>query len=133
MTPELAVELHCLFTAEPSELTLVNGFYINRRQVFRGKRIRHGGYYPTYLLKLFRRGRSTLDPDGLVDHHLYVDGQVGKIRHDLIEDMSRENNISCWIEKHTRKEGFIFHFLQAFWFLLPVDINLDELQRQQRR
>jgi hypothetical protein len=31
------------------------------------------------------------------------------------------------------KEGFIFHFLQALWFRLLVDIKLDELQRQQRR
>jgi glycosyltransferase involved in cell wall biosynthesis len=30
------------------------------------------------------------------------------------------------------KEGFIFHFLQGFWFRLLVDIKLDELRRQQR-
>jgi hypothetical protein len=27
------------------------------------------------------------------------------------------------------KEGFIFHFLQAFWFRLVLDIRLDELLR----
>jgi hypothetical protein len=26
------------------------------------------------------------------------------------------------------KEGFIFHFLQAFWYRLLVDINLEELE-----
>jgi hypothetical protein len=26
------------------------------------------------------------------------------------------------------KEGFIFHFLQAFWYRLLVDINRDELR-----
>jgi glycosyltransferase involved in cell wall biosynthesis len=30
------------------------------------------------------------------------------------------------------KEGFIFHFLQGFWFRLLVDIKLDELRREQR-
>ncbi len=25
------------------------------------------------------------------------------------------------------KQGFIFHFLQAFWYRLLVDINRDEL------
>jgi hypothetical protein len=30
------------------------------------------------------------------------------------------------------KEGAIFHFLQAFWFRLVVDIRLDELRRQER-
>ncbi len=27
------------------------------------------------------------------------------------------------------KEGFVFHFLQAFWFRLVIDIRLDELRR----
>ena len=31
------------------------------------------------------------------------------------------------------KQGFIFHFLQAFWYRLLVDINRDELERRQRR
>jgi len=198
VTPKLAAELQHLFTVETSKLTLVDGFYINRRQVFRGKWIRHGGYYPKYLLKLFRRGRTTIDPDDLVDHHFYVDGCVAKLRHDLIEDNSREDDISFWIDKHTRyaallareelgcrengrrrqihaalmgnpdqralwrkqlwcrfplfvrpflyfvyryvlrlgfldgKEGFIFHFLQAFWFRLLVDIKLDELRHAKK-
>jgi hypothetical protein len=28
-----------------------NGLYVKRRQIFRGKWIKHGGYYPKYLLK----------------------------------------------------------------------------------
>ena len=27
------------------------------------------------------------------------------------------------------KEGFIFHVLQAFWYRLLVDINIDELRK----
>ena len=27
------------------------------------------------------------------------------------------------------KQGAIFHFLQAFWFRLLIDIKLDEMQR----
>jgi len=30
------------------------------------------------------------------------------------------------------KEGFIFHFLQAFWFRLLVDIKLEEIQKEGR-
>lgn len=29
------------------------------------------------------------------------------------------------------REGFVFHFLQAFWFRLVVDIRLDELRRSE--
>jgi glycosyltransferase involved in cell wall biosynthesis len=196
ITPELAAELHRLFTTEKSRLTQVDGFFINRRQVFRGRWIRHGGYYPKYLLKLFRRGSVRTDPNDLVDHHFYVEGRVRKLRHDLIEENHRENDISFWIEKHNRyaallaseeflcrkecrqkpiepslmgnpdqrtlwrkqlwdrfplfvrpflyflyryllrlgfldgKEGFIFHFLHAFWFRLLVDIKLEELEKE---
>ena len=31
------------------------------------------------------------------------------------------------------KQGFIFHFMQAWWFRLLVDIRLDELRRAARR
>src|SRR5436190_20781869 len=39
----------------------IDGFFVNRRQIFRGTWIRHGGYYPKYLLKLFRRSKVHLD------------------------------------------------------------------------
>jgi hypothetical protein len=31
------------------------------------------------------------------------------------------------------KEGFIFHFLQGFWFRLLVDIKLEELAKSKGR
>jgi len=30
------------------------------------------------------------------------------------------------------RTGIIFHFLQAFWFRLVVDIKIDELLKQQK-
>lgn len=78
------------------------GFYVNRRQVFRGRWIRHGGYYPKYLLKLFERGRGKPDPADLVDHHFRVDGEVARLDGDLIEDNRNEMRIADWIAKHNR-------------------------------
>jgi glycosyltransferase involved in cell wall biosynthesis len=78
------------------------GFYVNRRQVFRGRWIRHGGYYPKYLLKLFGRGRGRPDPADLVDHHFRVDGGVARLDGDLIEDNRNEMRIADWIAKHNR-------------------------------
>jgi glycosyltransferase involved in cell wall biosynthesis len=194
LTPELKAELAALF-AQPGTIARdVEGIYINRRQVFRGRWIKHGGYYPKYLLKLFRLDKVKTDPTDLVDHHFYVPGRTIKLKHDLIEDNAKENRISFWVEKHNRyasllaseellrrgngkpdplrpspvgnpdqrtlwlkrlwyrcpgyvrpflyfaqryffrmgfldgKEGFIFHFLQAFWFRLLVDINLEEIE-----
>lgn len=36
-----------------------NGFYLRRRQIFRGRAIRFGGYGGKRLLKLFRRGAAS--------------------------------------------------------------------------
>ena len=177
----------------------VDGLYINRRQVFRGRWIKHGGYYPKYLLKLFRRDKVSFDEMDLVDHHFYISGTTAKLKHDLIEENVKENDIAFWIGKHNRyavrmaeeemhrgesgqkspvssalfgapdqrilwlkslwsrlplylrpvlyfhyryflrlgfldgKQGFIFHFLQGFWFRLLVDINIEEMKHGNRR
>jgi hypothetical protein len=193
VSPELASEIAELRTSLLKDL---HGLYIKRRQVFRGRWIRHGGYYPKYLLKLFRRTSVQTDSTDLVDHHFYVTGRTAKLRHDLFEANSKEDDISFWIEKHNRyakllaaeelirsekgagvplqpawlgtpdqralalkrawsrmplyvrpalyffyryflrggfldgKQGLVFHFMQAFWFRMLVDINLDDMQRR---
>jgi glycosyltransferase involved in cell wall biosynthesis len=167
------------------------GAYVTRRQIFRGRWIRHGGYYPKHLLKLFRRDAVSLDETDLVDHHFSVNGPTVTLQGDLIEDNRNEHEIAAWIDKHNRyavlqaceeygragrdlprgrplgspddrtrwqkaiwnrlplyarpfgyffyryvlrlgfldgKEGFVFHFMQAFWYRLLVDINRDELR-----
>jgi len=78
------------------------GGYLNRRQVFRGRWIRHGGYYPKYLLKLFRRDAVSLDEQDLVDHHFIVNGPTALLSGDLIEDNRNEADIAVWIAKHNR-------------------------------
>lgn len=195
LTPELRDELIELFTMKSHGVHGIDGFYVKRRQVFRGQWIRHGGYYPKYLLKLFRRGRVSVDEHDLVDHHFWVSGPTARLQHDLVEDNQKEADLAFWVEKHTRyavlhaqeewarrnglqwplkpsffgnpdqrvawlkqcwyhlplyvrpfvyffyryflrlgfldgKQGFIFHFLQGFWYRLLVDIKLDELLQQ---
>lgn len=194
LTAELRDTIASLFDARGSaKRSAYDGFYVNRRQIFRGQWIRHGGYYPKYLLKLFRLRKVRLDERDLMDHHFYVPGRVGQLTGDLIENNLKEADISFWIVKHVRyadqhareelarradarpwliqptlfgtpdqrtvwlkrlwfhlplytrpfgyfiyryvfqrgfldgKQGFIFHFLQAFWYRLLVDIRIDDL------
>ena len=79
-----------------------DGFYLCRRQIFRGQWIRHGGYYPKYLLKLFRRSRVILDPEDIAEHHFHVRGSSRKLAGDLIEDNRNEMDLSAWCEKHVQ-------------------------------
>ncbi len=102
LTPELQQEVIDLFGSGQNRLSQLEGIYINRRQIFRGRWIKHGGYYPKYLLKLFRRGSVVIDSNDLVDHHFYVNGPTICLQNDIIEDNKKEHDITVWIEKHNR-------------------------------
>ena len=98
LTPELRQAIDRLLARPDS----VHGAFVCRRQIFRGKWIRFGGYYPKYLLKLFRRSHVSIDDADLVDHHFSVTGPTVKLAGDLIEDNLNEASISAWTAKHTR-------------------------------
>jgi hypothetical protein len=192
VTPALAEELRSLLR---EDLEKVDGVYVNRQQWFQNRWIKHGGYYPKYLLKMFRRDKVLIDSRDLVDHHFYIAGNTMKLRHDLIERNAKEDDISFWVHKHRRyasllareeflwsrsrvapieptfngnpdqrilahkyawrrmplfirpflyffyryvirlgfldgRQGAIFHFMQAFWFRMLVDINLRQLRHE---
>ena len=89
----------------------VDGFYVRHREIFRGRRISHGGTYPSYWLRLFRRNRVKIDLGELVDIHFYVDGRSGRIEFDVEEQNYKDDDIFFWIgkqnafaRKHAREE-----------------------------
>lgn len=101
LMPELAAELRELF-ASPAGTADFSAFYVTRRNIFRGKWIRWGGYYPKRLIKLFRKDRLLHEAADLLDHHFRVQGKVGRLRHDIIEENLKEDQIDFWIRKHLR-------------------------------
>jgi glycosyltransferase involved in cell wall biosynthesis len=102
VTAELREEIRHFLQKQTESSSIINGCYVRRRQMFRGKWIKHGGYYPKYLLKLFRRDAVLIDEGDLVDHHFRVRGNIIKLNSDVIEDNQNEADISVWIEKHNR-------------------------------
>jgi glycosyltransferase involved in cell wall biosynthesis len=54
------------------------GYAIPRRNVFWGRWIRHGGLYPDWQLRLFRRGRGRF-VERSVHESVTVDGSVGRL------------------------------------------------------
>ena len=111
------------------EGTSRDGFYMPRRSYFLGKWIRHGGWYPGYVLRLFRREKATL-PDVKVHEGFLVDGSTGYLKGDLLHnthptiDQSLKKMISRnhWIalerveheHKKVRWYDLIFHPAAAF-------------------
>ena len=98
LLPELKEEISQVLSKNPEE----NGFYMKRRFHFLGKWIKHGGYYPTILLRLFKKEFARVERD--VNEHVHVDGKVGYLEHDFVDE--NRKTISDWIEKHNRYSTF---------------------------
>jgi len=170
-----------------------NGFAINRRLIWMGRWIRRG-YYPSWILRLFRRGKGRCE-DREVNEHLIVEGRTEQLQHHFIHEDRK--GVTEWIAKHNTyatleaqslllaepeptsrgidarlfgdqaqrkrwlrhrvwnrlpplvrpflyftsryilkggfldgRQAFIYHFLQALWFRLLIDIKYLELKRQ---
>jgi glycosyltransferase involved in cell wall biosynthesis len=81
----------------------VNGIYFNRKNYFQGKWIKYGGYFPFYLLKMFRTEMGYSDLNENMDHRFIVSGRTIVWKKGfLIEENLKENDLNFWIEKHKR-------------------------------
>jgi len=188
VTEDLKQEITERIGADPEE----NGFFLKRRLIWMGKWMRRG-YYPTWILRLFRRAKGRCE-ERAVNEHLIVDGKVGYLKNDFIHEDRK--GIDDWIAKHNRyatreawelirreraggdevieaqffgsqaerkrwlrhrvwnhlppvtrpffyffyryfllggfldgRAAFVYHFMQALWFPLLIDIKFLELRR----
>jgi glycosyltransferase involved in cell wall biosynthesis len=186
ITPELATEINQTLRDMPSSVT---GFLIKRRVYFWGKWLRHGGYYPTWLLRLWRTGKGRCEQRSMDEHIVVEGGDIQRLQADIIDE--NHKGLDFWINKHNSyasreafdllaiqnessadfpqgqagqkrwlkknvysrtpkflrahlywvyryflrlgfldgKEGFVFHFLQAYWYRLLVDAKLHESEQ----
>ena len=70
---DLAEEIVSKLPELPADVTGVN---LNRKTIFQGKFIRHGGRYPLTLLRIWRRGKGHIE-DRWMDEHMYLtDGRT---------------------------------------------------------
>ena len=65
---DLAEEIVTKLPTLPPEVT---GVTLNRKTIFQGKFIRHGGRYPLTLLRIWRRGKARIE-DRWMDEHMYL-------------------------------------------------------------
>jgi glycosyltransferase involved in cell wall biosynthesis len=97
LTPELAQELSARLPVLPEDAT---GLLAKRRVYFWGRWIRHGGYYPTWLLRIWRTGRARCEQRWM-DEHMVVDaGRTLRLEHDIIDE--NHKGLTFWTEKHNR-------------------------------
>lgn len=108
LTTQLRREIEEVVSCE----TNINGYYIARRNYFCGRWIRHGGWYPDYNLRFFRKGFGQFQ-ERMVHEKVMVEGAVGYLKNAL--EHYTYNSVSEYIvrmEKYStlaameiRKEG----------------------------
>ena len=105
IVPELAQEI-----AEAVKSDQYVGYWINRRFIFMGGWLKHCGYYPSWNLRLLKRGHGdfekltevgdTKSGDNEVHEHIVIDGPAGHLKHDMLHFAFPD--IYTFMEKHNR-------------------------------
>ncbi|TDX62146.1 glycosyltransferase involved in cell wall biosynthesis [Methylosinus sp. sav-2] len=193
LTHELIEEIKQNLPLLPADVTGVN---INRRHIFMGRWIKHGGRYPLTLLRIWRKGSAKIEQRWMDEHMVLLRGRAVTFDHDFCDDNLKD--IAFFTDKHNKyatreaidrlnaeyglfprdegvedgassvqarlkrlvkariynrlpfgvgplayflwryffqlgfldgREGLIYHFLQAFWYRLLVDVRVLELRR----
>ena len=97
LSDELAVQLPGLTRSGQSDSIV--GYYIPRLVHFHQRPLRHGGMYPIYHLRLFRKGRGRCETRKY-DQHFQVDGPTAKLGAPMIDDIRLP--LGEWTARHNR-------------------------------
>lgn len=97
LTTELVKELQLVLPETNNEIT---GYQVKRRVYFMGRWIRYGGYYPTWLLRIWRKGCGICEQRWMDEHIILSQGRVASLQYDLIDE--NKKGLSFWIDKHNR-------------------------------
>ena len=134
VTPELRDEIAAAVGQEEAD-----GYYINFRYQFLGRWIRHCGYYPVWVLRLFkhRLGRYEKMPvspgsqtgDNEAHEHVILNGRAGRLRNDMLH--YPYPSIAAWVEKHNRYSNWEAELYDRFRSG-DRDGSEDLIGRQQR-
>lgn len=101
LTPELGAEIRATLAKDtpPRDGEFpVNGYYLRRRVIFMGRWIRHGGYYPTWILRLFRRGKGRSEEREVDEHIALAEGAARSLENDFVDE--NLHDLAWWIAKH---------------------------------
>jgi len=98
ITPELREHL-IEIARRPAASVRENGFFINRLSYFLDRPIRHCGYFPSWNLRFFKRGKGSYE-DREVHEHVVIDDPLGYVKEPMIHDDRR--GLEHYVAKHNR-------------------------------
>jgi glycosyltransferase involved in cell wall biosynthesis len=80
VTAELRIEIE-----QAMQNNQFDGFEIPRLSSYCGRAMKHGGWWPDYVLRLFKREKGHFSPE-LVHERIYVDGKIAKLTEPLLHE-----------------------------------------------
>ncbi|MFC0183639.1 Glycosyltransferase involved in cell wall bisynthesis [Pseudarcicella hirudinis] len=93
--PELASEINEELSGISED---VSGLYISRRVIFMGKWMKRGGFYPMWLLRIWRSNQGICEESWMDEHIKLFQGKTIKLKNDLVDH--NLNNLTWWTQKH---------------------------------
>jgi glycosyltransferase involved in cell wall biosynthesis len=93
--PELSTEI---IEKLPTIQDGISGMYIKRRVMFFDKWIRHGSYYPIWLLRIWQNGHGICEESWMDEHIKLFEGKTIQLQNDLFDH--NLNNLTWWTQKH---------------------------------
>jgi (heptosyl)LPS beta-1,4-glucosyltransferase len=94
--PELAAEVRQAIMERSAV-----GWWVPRHNYIAGQRVRHGGFYPDYQLRLLRRDKARYDPARPVHEVVLLDGPSGQLRNVMIH-----YNYDDWAQFHAKQARY---------------------------
>jgi (heptosyl)LPS beta-1,4-glucosyltransferase len=94
--PELAAEVRRVIVEQPAV-----GWWVPRHNYIAGQRVRFGGFYPDYQLRLLRRGYARYDPARPVHEVVMLDGPAGHLENVMIH-----YNYDTWAQFHAKQRRY---------------------------
>lgn len=95
----------------------ITGVVLNRRHIFLGRFIRHGGRYPLPFLRIWRKGAARVEQRWMDEHVVLLSGHAVIFKHDFCEH--NLGSITSFVEKHngyaTREAIDVLNQRHAFW------------------
>ena len=95
LSPELVAELMRVLPGAPAS---VGGYRVKRQVWFWGRWIRHGGYYPTWLVRVWRTGSARIEDRWMDEHVVLSGGEIADLAHDIIDE--NHKGLGFWTAKH---------------------------------
>lgn len=125
--PELYQEIESKLHHLPQETT---GVYLNRRLYFQSSWIKHGGFYPLRLLRIWRNGAAVMEQKMMDEHTILTHGNSIDFDHDFVDE--NLSSLVKWTDKHNNysTREAIMRLDAQYHFLDENQQNLHKSNKQ---